>query len=273
MITTLSPKLQRVAAQALGDLPGAVVAMDPRTGEVLAAVSNPSFDPNPLASHDTAVVKTAWHRIVTNPGKPLIAKGFQELYPPGSTFKLVTASADLQAGATPTTTYPNPHELDLPQTDNTLKNFGNEWCLDGAPRITLDQALTVSCNVVFGEIGLELGADPLVAQAQAYGFDQQIPFDIPFAEGKIPPADTFAENQPLLAYSAIGQASVVANPLQMALIASAIANGGVEMDPRLVSEVRDASGRIVKRFDPTEFGRPISAADRGGPHDDDGKRG
>jgi peptidoglycan glycosyltransferase len=221
VITTLVPKIQRAAATALGTLRGGVVAMDPRSGEVLAAVSTPSYDPNPLASHDTAVQQAAWRRILRNPGKPLLAKGFQQLYPPGSTFKLVTASADLQAGATPETTYPNPHQLDLPQTSNTLQNFGNEWCLNGAPRLTLDQALTVSCNVVFGGIGLDVGADPLVAQAQAYGFDQQIPFDLPFAEGKIPPADTFAQNLPLLAYSAIGQASVVANPLQMALVASA----------------------------------------------------
>jgi peptidoglycan glycosyltransferase len=258
VITTLLPLLQRTAAQALGSLPGAVVAMDPRTGEVLAMVSNPSFNPNPLASHDTTVERAAWKKILANPGKPLISKASQELYPPGSTFKLVTASADLQAGATPVTTYPNPHELDLPQTTNTLKNFGNEWCLNGAPQITLDQALTVSCNVTFGEIGLDLQAGPLVGQAQAYGFDRQIPFDLPFAEGKIPPADTFAANQPLLAYSAIGQASVVANPLQMALIASAIANGGVEMAPRLVSQIRDASGRIVRSFDATPIGQPIS---------------
>jgi peptidoglycan glycosyltransferase len=259
VITTLSPLLQRTAAQALGSLPGAAVAMDPRTGEVLAMVSNPSYDPSGLASHDTAVEDATWNRLTTNKGKPLLSKASQEVYPPGSTFKMVTASAALQAGATPQTTYPNPHELDLPQTTNTLQNFGNEWCLNGAPKISLDQALTVSCNVTFGQIGLGVGATALVDQAQAYGFDRQIPFDLPFAEGQIPAADTFKENQPLLAYSAIGQASVAANPLQMALIASSIANGGVEMQPRLVSAIRDPAGRVVKSLGPAELGQPISA--------------
>ncbi len=259
VITTLDPLLQRVAHRALGGLPGAAVALDPRTGEVLAMVSNPSFDPNPLASHDTSVQNAAWKRLNDNPGKPLLSKATQELYPPGSTFKLVTASADLQGGATPQSQYPNPPFLDLPQTNNTLKNFGNEHCEGGAPQITLDQALTVSCNVVFGQIGLDLGADALVGQAQSYGFDGTIPFDLPFAEGSIPAASTFKENLPLLAYSAIGQASVVANPMQMALVAGAIANGGVEMAPHLVSEIRDPAGRIVKSFDPREIGQPISA--------------
>jgi peptidoglycan glycosyltransferase len=263
VITTLEPLLQRTASQALGSQAGAVVAMDPRTGEVLAMVSNPSFDPNPLASHDATVEQAAWKRILANPGKPLISKASQELYPPGSTFKVVTASADLQRGATPVTTYPNPHQLDLPQTTNTLKNFGDEWCLNGAPQITLDQALTVSCNVTFGQIGLDLQGGSLVGQAKAYGFDRQIPFDLPFAEGTIPSADTFKENQPLLAYSAIGQASVAANPLQMALIVSAIANGGLEMAPRLVTEIRDASGRAVRTFGPAEVGRPISQTTAG----------
>src|SRR5438105_1993699 len=159
VITTISARLQRTAASALGSLPGAAVAMDPRTGAVLAMVSNPSYDPSPLASPTTSVENAAWKRLLHASGKPLLSKALQELYPPGSTFKMVTASADLQAGATPSTTYPNPPFLDLPQTNNTLKNFGNEHCLGGIPQLTLDQALTVSCNVVFGEIGLQIGAD------------------------------------------------------------------------------------------------------------------
>ena len=170
----------------------------------------------------------------------------------------MTAAAALENGMRPNTKFDNPPVLDLPQTTNTLQNFGGEHCLGGAPQITLAQALEVSCNVVFGEIGLLLGAGALVDQARAFGFDRQIPFDLPFAEGQIPAADTFTENQPLLAYSAIGQASVAANPFQMALVASSIANGGVEMQPRLVSAIRDPSGRVVKSFGPAELGHPIS---------------
>jgi len=259
VVTTLDANLQSVAQQALGDLPGGVVAIDPTTGAILAMVANPSFDPNPLASHHQDTVTKAWDELQSAPGKPLLSRAGQELFPPGSTFKLVTAAAALENGDTPDTKYPNPPELDLPQTNNTLQNFGGEHCLGGVPQLTLAQALQVSCNVVFGEVGLKLGADKLVAQAQKFGFDQRIPFDIPFAEGSIPPASSFKDNQPLVAYSAIGQSSVGANPLQMALVASAIADGGVEMRPRLVREIRDPSGRVVKSFDPEAFGRPISA--------------
>src|SRR5207244_6315692 len=127
---------------------------------------------------------------------------------PGSTFKMVTSSAALQNGITPNTKFPNPPVLDLPQTTNTLQNFGGEHCLGGAPELTLAQALTVSCNVVFGELGLRLGAEKLVSQAQRFGFDQNVPFDIPFAEGSIPSASQFKEDLPGVAYSAIGQQSV-----------------------------------------------------------------
>jgi penicillin-binding protein A len=258
VVTTIDPKLQQTAQNALGSLPGAVVAMNPRNGEVLAMVSNPSYDPTPLASHDVKTQRRAWKRLLHAPGKPLISRAAQELSPPGSTFKLITASAALENGMTPDTRFPNPPVLDLPQTTNTLQNFGGEHCLGGAGTITLAQALTVSCNVVFGELGLRLGAKKLVDQAKAYGFNGDIPFEIPFAEGTIPEAGSFTDNQPLVAFSAIGQASVGANPLQMALVASAIANHGVEMVPHLVREIRDSSGRIVQRIAPEEYGQPIS---------------
>lgn len=258
VVTTIDAKLQRVASQQLGSLQGGVVALDPRTGEVLAMVSNPTFDPNPLASHDTKTARAAWKRLNADPRNPLLSRASQELFPPGSTFKLVTASAALENGMTPNTTFDNPPELDLPQTSNTLQNFGGEHCLGGAAQLTLAQALQVSCNVVFGEVGLRLGAAKLVDQAEKYGFNQQIPFDIPFAEGSIPKATEFANDLPGVAYSAIGQQSVGANPMQMGLVAEAIANGGVEMQPQLVKEIRDPSGRVISALSPKEWGRPIS---------------
>jgi penicillin-binding protein A len=257
IVTTIDPKLQEVAHAALGSLAGAVVAMDPSTGDVLAMTANPSYDPTPLASHTAKVARAAERKLVHSPGKPLLSRAFQQLYPPGSTFKLVTASAALENGIRPTTSLPNPAQLTLPQTTHKLQNFGGEHCLGGAPQITLAQALTVSCNVVFGEIGLRLGADKLRTQAQKFGFNEHVPFDLPFAEGQIPASSL--NSPPAVAFSAIGQQSVSANPLQMALVASAIANGGVEMQPRLVKEVRDPSGRIVQSFAPREYGRPISS--------------
>jgi peptidoglycan glycosyltransferase len=259
VITTIDPKLQSVAAKALGSLPGGVVALEPSTGDVLAMYANPSYDPNPLASHDAPTTRAAKKRLDDDPAKPLLSRAFQELFPPGSTFKLVTAAAALENGMNPGTTFPNPPSLDLPQTTHNLENFGGEHCLGGASQLTLAQALQVSCNVVFGEVGLRLGAAKLVDQAQKFGFDQHIPFDLPLAEGSIPAAKDFANALPAVAFSAIGQQSVGANPLQMALVAAAIANGGVEMAPKVVSEIRDPSGRVVKTIRPSEFGRPISS--------------
>jgi peptidoglycan glycosyltransferase len=258
VVTTIDPQLQRVAARQLGRLPGSVVALDPGTGEILAMVANPSYDPNDLASHDLKQVRAARARLLKDPDKPLLSRAAQELFPPGSTFKLVTAAAALENGMKPDTKFPNPPALKLPTTTHELHNFGGEHCLGGAAQLTLAQALEVSCNVVFGEIGLKLGAEKLVEQAQRFGFDQKIPLEIPFATGRIPPVKDFANALPAVAFSAIGQQSVGANPLQMALVGAAIANGGVEMEPRLVKEIRDPSGRVIKSFGPKPWGRPIS---------------
>jgi penicillin-binding protein A len=258
VVTTIDPKLQRTAAKALGSLPGGVVALDPRTGNVLAMYANPTFDPNPLASFNSKVAHAAQRQYLHDAARPLLSRAFQELFPPGSTFKMVTAAAALENGLKPSTPFPNPPQLTLPQTTHKLQNFGGEHCLGGAPQITLAQAFQISCNVVFGEVGLRIGAKALVDQAMKFGFDQHVPFDVPWAEGSIPPAADFANALPAVAFSAIGQESVGANPLQMALVASAIANGGVEMAPRLVSQIRDPSGRVVKQFGTKVFGQPVS---------------
>ena len=263
VVTTIDPDLQRAASQALGDQPGAVVAMDPRTGDVLALVANPTYDPNDLAVQDRSTVVSAWKKLNADPANPLLSRADAELFPPGSTYKLVTASAALQNGFGPNSLWDNPPVLDLPQTTATLENFGGEHCLGGVSKISLADALRVSCNVVFGEIGLKLGADALAAQARAFGFvpttgEQDIPFDVRFVDGVFPDPSYFTDRQPAIALSAIGQDNVAANPLQMVLVASAIADGGVEMQPRLVSEIRDPSGRVVKTFDPTVYSKPLS---------------
>jgi peptidoglycan glycosyltransferase len=264
VVTTIDPAIQRAAESALGDLPGGVVAIDPHTGDVKAIVANPTYDPNELASQDPKKVRAAWDRLNSDPDKPLLSRAIDELYPPGSTFKLVTAAAALENGFGPDSTWPNPPVLDLPQTTATLENFGGEHCLGGASQITLAQALTISCNVVFGEIGLRLGGAKLADQAHAFGLAPDastgdVPFDIPFQEGVFPEASYFSDRLPAVALSAIGQDNVAANPMQMALVASAIANGGSEMRPRLVSEIRDPSGQVIESFDPEVFGQPISS--------------
>lgn len=270
VVTTIDAQLQDVATQALGSLPGAVVAIDPTTGDVLALVSNPSFDPNELSSQDSEAVRASWERLNADPSQPLLSRANDELYPPGSTFKIITAAAALENGYGLDSTWPNPQELDLPLSNGTIQNFGGGTC-PGGSKTTLLTAFTNSCNVIFGEVGLTVGADELSAQALAFGFcptdppletgciEPTIPFVIPFETGRFPVASYFDQNDPLVAISAIGQDNVLANPMQMALVATAVANGGIMMRPRLVTEIRDPQGRVIRRFDPEEYGRPISA--------------
>jgi peptidoglycan glycosyltransferase len=265
VVTTIDPDVQRAAAEALGELPGGVAAIDPRTGAVLALVANPSYDPNPLSSHDPEEIRSAWASLLDDPAKPLISRASDELYPPGSTFKIVVAAAALASGFGPESRWPNPRVLDLPDTIETLENFGGATCSGGA-EITLADALRQSCNVVFGEIGLALGPEVLAAQARRFGFapsaaEGEIPFDIPMQEGVFPDPSYFRTRRPAVALSAIGQDDVATNPLHMALVTGAIANGGVMMRPRLVSEVRWPDGRVLETFGPEPISRPMSQAD------------
>src|SRR5207244_957587 len=250
--------LQQVASQAMNGRAGAVAALDPRTGQVLALVSNPSYDPNPLSSHDPNQIKAAWKQLNGDPSKPLLSNATDQIYPPGSTFKIIDTVAALQHGYTPQSRLPNPQALKLPQTTHLFHNFADSHC-PGGSSITLADAFTVSCDVSFAYLGLQLGADTLAKQANAFGFDQHVPFELPFAEGRFPPASYFPERLPLLAYSAVGQADVAANPLQMALVASAIANHGLEMEPHLVKEIRAPGGGVIETVRPKVFSRPISA--------------
>ena len=266
IVTTLVPEIQEAASAAAAAEAGdvAIAAIDPATGDVLALVSEPTYDPNLLASQDPKVVRDSWDVLNEDPDKPLLSRASDELFPPGSTFKLVTASAALENGFGPDSLWPNPNELDLPLTDATIENFGGSTC-SGGSQITLADALRQSCNVVFGAVGLELGADALAEQAREYGFTAEagedlVPFDIPWTSGVFPAPETFAEREPAVAISAIGQQDVAANPLQMALVAAAIGNGGVEMQPRLVTEARDPTGQVIAEFAPQEFSQPLSAA-------------
>ena len=279
IVTTLVPQIQEAAAAAAAAESGdvAIAAIDPTTGDVLALVSEPSYDPNLLASQDPKVVRDAWDELNADPEKPLLSRASDELFPPGSTFKLVTASAALENGFGPESLWPNPNQLDLPLTDATIQNFGGGTC-SGGSQITLADALRQSCNVVFGEIGLALGPEKLAEQARKYGFTAEagedlVPFDIPWTSGVFPAPETFEGRDPAVAISAIGQQDVAANPLQMALVGAAIANGGVEMQPRLVTEARDPSGRVIADVRPEGVLAAAVARERRRPHADDDRRG
>jgi peptidoglycan glycosyltransferase len=275
IFVTIDPHLQEVARTALGANEGAVVAMDPHTGDILALYSTPGFAPSELSGGTDPEMRKAWKRLNADPDKPLLALSHQELFLPGSSFKIVTASAALENGFGPESQWPNPHRLTLPLTNEQLQNFGDDHCNGGSSQITLIEAFEESCNVTFAEVGLELGPERLAAQARAYGLcgtlpperttcdGQLIDFELPFQTGRFPEPSYFEQNDPLLAFSAIGLDNDLVNPLQMALMASSVANGGVMPQPRIVSEVRDSQGRVVREFPVRTVRRaisPISAA-------------
>src|SRR3954466_2233174 len=274
VITTLVPRVQATARKALGSHQGAVVAVDPSNGDILAMYSNPGFDPNTLSSGSDQQIEKAWQSLISDPEKPLVSHAFQDLYLPGSTFKTITASAALENNWPPTKTWKNPHHLELPRTDTHIENFGDELCAGGASEVTMEEAFAESCNVTFAEIGMALGADKMTAQAQAYGLcriapvegqpapclNDTIPFVLPGQTGRFPEASYFDNNEPALARSSIGLDNDLLNPLHIALIASAIANGGTLHEPRLVTEVRDATtGQPITTFDPQDYSHPLTS--------------
>jgi peptidoglycan glycosyltransferase len=257
VVTTIDSRLQQTARAALGDQRGAVVALDPRTGEVKAMWSNPSYDPNPFASHDPKVERA--HARTLDPrsaDSPLVNGATQRGYPPGSTFKVVTAAAALESGRfRPNSTFEDPVALELPQTTETLQNFTRTSCTGGG-RIDLFTALRVSCDTTFGKLGLAV-YDDLSALADRLAFNEAIPFDIRVEPSTFP--EIGQDNLPLRAFAGIGQGDVVATPLQMALVAATVADGGVVPRPRLVREIIDASGGIVEGFAPEDLGRAMSS--------------
>ncbi|HJV12731.1 MAG TPA: penicillin-binding protein 2 [Propionibacteriaceae bacterium] len=249
--TTIVPKIQKAATDALGNQKGAVVALDPKTGAVLAMVTSPTFDPNDIASHDFEAAGKAYDRLASDPQHPLTNRGAREIYPPGSTFKLVTAAAALADGKTPNSMVESPDRLRLPGTRVYLSNSTN--C--GGTKITMTQALEVSCNTAFANLGLEMGASKLREQAQLFGFDRRHLADLGGVASQFP--DKLNEAQ--LALSSIGQYDVAASPLQMAMVSAAIANDGVLMDPYIVSSVRSADLKPIQTHKATDLSTAMSA--------------
>lgn len=253
---TLDPEAQMAAWNALGGQKGSVVALDPKTGDVLAMVSSPGWNPNPIASHDRDEALGAYERLIADDDNPAYNRAIGgNLYPPGSTFKLVTAAAALESGEyTPDSQLPGPATLDLPQTSATISNSGGGACGSGGT-VTLSDSLKNSCNTSFADLGMTLGSDAMNEQAQKFGFGES--FDIPLqVSASSFPSDT---NPPQLAQSSLGQFEVRATPLQMAMVSSAIANGGSLMHPQLIDQVRNARTLdLISEPSPREFSRPIS---------------
>jgi peptidoglycan glycosyltransferase len=251
LVLTLDKATQEAAERALGDSKGAVVALDPRTGAVLAMTTFPRYDPNQLSGHNPDAIRRNWERLVKDEDGPLLNRAAGALYPPGSTFKVVTAAAALENGVTMSEELPSPTVLDVPQTSADIRNFGGSSC--GSGQLTLTEALEISCNTTFAGLGIRLGSQKLAAEAEKFGFNQPSPYELPAATSVIPER----QDVPATAQSAIGQRDVRVSPLQMASVAATIANGGRRMAPFVGQEVVSDKGKVVKRFEGEDLGQAV----------------
>jgi peptidoglycan glycosyltransferase len=251
---TIDPQVQQAAWDALGGRRGAVVALDPATGAIKALVSSPSYDPNLLASHDGATAQEAWDALTADKSKPLTNRAIAgDLYAPGSTFKVLTVAAALRAGkATADTEVAAPDTLTLPQTNHALSNYAGESCGNGT--VTLAYAFAHSCNTPFAQLAMDVGDDALGQEARAWGFDSSLSIPLSVTPSTYPANSSAAQT----AMAGIGQASVRATPLMMAMVASTIANNGVQMKPYLVSQTLDSDLNVVSTTTPTSLRTPIS---------------
>lgn len=251
VVTTIEPAAQLAAFTGLGDRKGAVAALDPATGEVLALVSTPSYDPGRLAGNSTAVTD-AWAALHADPDKPMLNRALSRTYPPGSTFKVVTAAAALDAGeiGDPDAATDSPDPYTLPGTSTSLANEA-EGCADASLRY----AFQWSCNTVFAKLGADTGRAALADTAKRFGFDAPGP-RIPSPVAR----STFAApaDDAQLALSAIGQYDTRATPLQMAMVAAAVAGGGSVKAPHLVDRTTTDDGDTVARTHTTSLGQAMN---------------
>ncbi|MFH9858766.1 peptidoglycan D,D-transpeptidase FtsI family protein [Streptomyces sp. NPDC017202] len=253
VVTTLNAAAQKAAYEGLGDKKGAVAAIDPATGKILALVSTPSYDPSKFAGSSDKDAE-AWSAVQkkNNPDDPMLNRALRETYPPGSTFKVVTAAAALEngvaSGIDDATKTPDPYQL--PGTTTDLTNEHGE-----CENASLRYALMVSCNTVFAKLSDTVGNEKMIEQAQKFGYNNK-ELDTPVrASESVYPED----NKPQNAMDGIGQASNRATPLQMAMVASAVANDGKLMKPYMVDQLRAANLDTIETTEPQELSQAVSS--------------
>ncbi len=249
VVTTLNRAAQKAAFHGLGGRKGAVAAVEPSTGRILALASSPSYDPAALSGNDPRVGR-AWARLNEDVDKPMLNRAVRQTYPPGSTFKVVTAAAALDAGVIEDVDAPtdSPEPYTLPGTTTSLTNE-SEGCED----LSLREAFRWSCNTVFAKLGVKVGVRHMTATARAFGFNDnslRIPFSV--ARSTFDPTVDKAQ----LALSSIGQYNTRATPLQMAMVSAAVANGGQIRTPYLVERMTTDDGDTVA----TAGSRPVRQA-------------
>jgi penicillin-binding protein A len=252
---TIDPAVQQAAWDALGDNAGAVVALDPKTGAVLAMVSKASYDPNLLASHNTSEVISNYEALLNDPADPLVNRAISgDLYYPGSVFKVLVAAAALDSGTLAgDSQIPNPPSIQLPQSSSVVTNSGDSDC-GGAETVNIHDALRLSCNVAFAQIGQAVGGDTISEYAEAFGFGDSLEIPMSSTASQYPAPRDDAE----LMLSSFGQASVRVTPLQIAMMSSAIANDGVLMQPTMVERITASDLSELQGPTTEVYNEPIS---------------
>jgi peptidoglycan glycosyltransferase len=272
--TTIRPKIQRAAWEALGDRTGAAVALDPRTGAILAMVSKPSYDPNELAVHSGVNaayegLANTYPRIDTTDGSEQYSKysvlnnrAIEATYPPGSTFKVFTSAAAIEnSGLNQNSMVPAPNGYQLTNTQTTIRNFGGYACAPGQDEITLAKALETSCNSAYLWLAREVGADGMRDMFQAFRFDKRLELPMGTVPGSYPGLDNDDDDSvPRIELTGMGQGDVRLTPLQVAMISATVANGGTEMRPYLIDTIRDSDLDVVQKTNPSTLANPISSS-------------
>ncbi|MFI7492238.1 peptidoglycan D,D-transpeptidase FtsI family protein [Micromonospora echinaurantiaca] len=271
VLLTISKRAQDVAYDQLrnnreGVSKGAAIAIDPRTGAVQALVSMPSFDPNPLASHDTKAATAAYNKLEQDEDRPLSNRALGEVLPPGSTFKIVVAAAALENGVGKNTQIPAGASFTPPTSGTPIRNAAASICPES--QVSLLEAVTESCNTGFAQLGIRLGADAIKEKARQFGFEQDDLTVGQLGEGGHPVAASRTgdmqnadggDDPAALAQSSIGQRDVRMTPLEGAMIAASIANGGSQMRPYLVRQLLGPD-RTTSYYtaNPRELRQPVS---------------
>ncbi|MFS0853426.1 penicillin-binding transpeptidase domain-containing protein [Microbacterium sp. 179-I 3D4 NHS] len=253
---SLDAAAQKAAFDALGDLQGAVVAIEPSSGRILALVSTPGFDTNLLATHDADAANATYDQLQDDSQKPLSNRAIAgDLNPPGSTFKLVVAAAAYASGDyTPDSTLPNPALYTLPGSSNRVSNAWGGTCGEGES-VTIAEAIRLSCNIPMAELAVELGDDAIREMAEKFGFNQSFQTPLESTASSYPRALDDAQT----ALTGFGQGQVTATPLQIAMVSAGIANDGVVMNPHMVDAVIGNDLSVIRSFENTEFGRALEA--------------
>lgn len=255
---TLDSHLQQTATDLLSGRKGAVVVMEVETGAVHVLASTPSYDPDRLFTANVSENDDAsayWKSLIDDPAAPLVLRANLGLYTPGSTFKTITAAAAIETGvAMPEDVYYDDGSLDIDGRtlveNNRPDPSRSEW--------TMEEGLAWSLNVVFAQIGLQLGTDRLWDYATKFGFGSEVPFDLPVSRSQLASTKKFLENKNALADTAFGQGQILVSPLQMAMVAATLANGGKMMEPYLVAKVTKPNGAVHSTRQPRAWKTPIS---------------